>query len=158
MAIQSSNNSFSTISNITFGAEELKDTWWNVSNIDLPTISLSSPEMSNRAGSPYKGASDTCSYSDLTVTFIMDKDWKTFDEVYNFFLEGLDVETGKFTHYKKYDLWANMMNSDGEVVKKFWFYNCRLTDITGLSISPIDFDDTIITFSATFNILYFTYE
>ena len=87
MAIQSSNNSFSTISNITFGSSELKDVWWNVSNIDLPMISLSSPEMSNRAGSAYKGAADTCSYSDLTVTFIMDKDWKTFDEVYSFFLE-----------------------------------------------------------------------
>ena len=156
--MQNSNNSFSTISNITFGAEELKDTWWNVSNIDLPTITLSSPELSNRAGSAYKAAADTCSYTDLTVTFIMDKDWKTFDEVYNYFLDGLNVETGKFSHYKTFDLWTNMMNSDGEVVKKFWFYGCRLSDISGLSVSPVDFDDTVITFSATFQVLYFTFE
>jgi hypothetical protein len=88
----------------------------------------------------------------------MDKDWKAFDEVYTHFLEGLSVETGKFTHYKFFDLWAEMVDINGKSIKKFWFYNCRLTDISGLSISPVDFDDSIITFSVTFEILYYTYE
>lgn len=156
--IQKSSNSLSTVTNIRFGSLEMTDLWWNVNNIVIPSISLSPPEMSVRAGTAAIGAPDTVDYSELSVDLIVDKEWIAFDNAYEYFLNGLDVESGKFSHYKKFDLWAEIVDEMGNTIKKFWFYNCRLTEISGLIVSPTSSEDEIQTFSLSFKVTYFKYE
>jgi len=151
------NNSFQTVTSVKFGSKDLENLWWNVQNISLPTISLSPPQSNSRAGALVNMAADTCVYGELSVTVILDKEWKIFDELYNYFLEGLNVDNGKYAS-KKFELWAEFTNSDNEVIKKFWFHSCRLTDFGGIVIDTTSQDDDLQFLTLTFQILYYTYE
>ena len=155
MAIQVTANSFSTVTNIRFGAKTIPDFWWNCTSVVLPTISLSPPELNTRAGAMVNLAADTATYTDVIFSVVVDKDWLAYDMIYSYFLEGLDVETGKFSHYKKFDIWLEVLDGEGKVKKKFWFYDCRLTDFSGLIASPDDSEDTIQTMDVTFNVMYY---
>jgi hypothetical protein len=156
--IQQSANSFSTVTNIRFGSSTLKDFWWNVSNIMLPTISLSPPEINSRAGANVALASDTATFTDLGVEVLIDKNWEAFDMIFSYFLEGLNVDTGTFSHFKKFELWADFVDGEGNIVKKINFHSCRLIDVSGLMMAPNDYEDTIQTMTLTFNCMYFTVE
>jgi hypothetical protein len=158
MAIQQSSNSFSTITNIRFGSNTLKDFWWNVKALTLPTISLTPPEINTRAGANVALSSDTAVYTDLGIEIIMDKDWEMFDMIYSYFLEGLNVDTGKFSHFKKFELWAEFVDGEGNVVKKFNFHSCSVIDFTPPPVDLTDQDDTIHTMDITFNIMYYTVD
>jgi hypothetical protein len=155
MSMQQVANSYSTVTNIRFGSSTLKDFWWNVTAVQLPTISLSIPEINTRSGTMINLAADTVVYSELQVSLLVDKDWIAYDMIYSYFLEGLNVETGTFSHYKKFDLWMEIVDGEGKVQKKFWFYNCRVSDISGLIASPEDAEDTLQTLDVTFNVMYF---
>jgi hypothetical protein len=155
MAVQISANSFSTVTNIRFGSTTLKDFWWNVTSVVLPTISLAPPEINTRSGANIALAADTAVYSDLAVTLVIDKDWLAYDMIYSYFLEGLNVDTGKFSHFKDFDLWLEVLDGTGNVKKKFWFYSCRITDISGIIASPEDTEDTLQVLDVTFNVMYF---
>jgi len=156
MAINS--NSFSPVSSIRFGAIELKDVWFNVNNIVFPTISLDAPEMNSRAGANITIAPDTTIYTDLTVELIIDKDWEVFDYIYSYFLQGINVENGKFSHYKKFELWAEILDGEGKIKKKFNFHSCRLTEFTGLIAAPNTSEDDLQVLSISFNVMYYTVD
>jgi len=152
------NNSYSTVSNIRFGAIELKDIWFNVNSMVLPTISLEPPQMNTRAGANIAIAPDTAMYTDLSFEIIIDKDWEVFDYVYSYFLQGLNVETGKFSHYKKFELWAEVVDGEGIVKKKFNFHSCRLTEFTGYQALPNTGEDELQVMTLTFNVMYYTVD
>jgi len=156
MAIQ--NNSFSTVSNIRFGAVDLKDVWFNVNSMILPTISLAPPEMNTRAGANIHIAPDTAIYTDLSLEIILDKNWEVFDYVYSYFLQGLNVETGKFSHYKSFELWVEIVDGDGNPVKKFNFHSCRLSEFTGFETLPNSPEDEHQTMSLVFNVMYYSVD
>lgn len=156
MAIQ--NNSFSPVTSVRFGAITLKDIWFNVNSMVLPTISLDPPQMNNRSGANVALAPDTTTYTDLTVDVILDKKWEVFDYVYSYFLQGINVENGKFSHYKTFELWAEIVDGEGNRVKKFNFHSCRLSEFTGFEMNPNDAEDTLQTMSLTFNVMYYTVE
>jgi len=156
--IQKSNNSFSTVTSIRFGAKELSDFWWNCSDFVMPTVSMSPPEYNTRSGAMIKSAPDTVTYSEIVVSLLMDKDWKAFDMIWSYFLEGLDVTTGKFSHYKKFDLWVEFLDGAGKIIKKFWFYDCMISDISGILVTPSDDQDSIQNFDVTFSCLYFDFD
>jgi len=158
MAIQQSANSFSTITNIRFGSNTVKDLWWNVKAVTLPTIALTPPEINTRAGSNVSLASDTATFTDLSIEVILDKGWETFDMIFSYFLEGLNVETGKFSHFKKFELWLEFVDGEGNVAKKFNFHSCSLLEITLPTIDTTDAEDTLLTLDLTFNVMYYTVE
>jgi len=152
------NNSYSTVTNIRFGSNELKDVWFNVNNMILPTISLTPPELNTRAGANVAIAADTAIYTDLSFEIIIDKDWEVFDYVYSYFLQGLNVESGKFSHSKKFELWAEIVDGEGKVKKKFNFHSCRLLEFTGFEMAPNSAEDEHHTMTITFNVMYYTVE
>jgi hypothetical protein len=152
------NNSFSTVSNMRFGATELRDIWFNVSSITLPTISLAPPEMNTRAGANIHIAPDTAVYTDLSLEIIIDKEWEVFDVIYSYFLQGLDVEQGTFTHNKNFELWLEVVDGEGNRMKKFNFHSCRLSEFTGLESLPNTDADDHQTLSLIFNVMYYTVD
>jgi hypothetical protein len=152
------NNSFSTVSNIRFGSNELRDIWFNVNSMELPSISISPPEMNTRAGANVALAADTAVFTDLSLEIIIDKEWEVFDYLYSYFLQGLNVETGTFSHYKNFELWAEVVDGEGNVKKKFNFHSCRLMEFSGVSALPNDGEDTLQVLTITFNCMYYTVD
>jgi len=155
---QQSNNSFSTSTNIRFGSSELKNTWWNVHSVEIPSISMDTPRANSRAGATANMAADTCNFSELNIVLSIDKDWKIYREIYDFFLDGLNVKNAKFSHYKTFDLWVEFVDGQGTPQQKFWFYNCRLMDFGGILVTPNDAEDTHQTMNLSFSVLYYDHQ
>jgi hypothetical protein len=156
--IQNSNNSFQTVTNVRFGAKDLEDLWWNAQSFELPTITLTVPQNNTRAGALVSQGTDTVNYSDFSVQVILDKEWKVFDELYQYFVEGVNVETGKFAHNKKFELWVEFTNSNNEIYKKFFLHSCRLLDFGGIRVDTTSAEDDLQVLTLSFNILYYSYE
>jgi len=152
------NNSYSTNTNISFGSKELDDLWLQAQSCSVPGISMSPPKVGGRAGAQISLAADNVTYTDLTIDMQMDKNWETYDIIYKYFLQGLNVEKGTFSNNKKFDLWLDIHIGTGDVVKKFWFYNCRLMDIGEIPLDVSDSDDTINEISLTFQFDYMDYD
>jgi len=150
-------NSYSIISNIQFGSTELGVFWENCQSCLIPNIALSHPEVGGRAGARIKMQSDTVVYSPLIIDVVLDKDWKVYDEIYAKFLKDLNVEQGTFSS-DPFDVWLSLMDKDGKEVRKFWFYDCRLTDISEITVSTFDDEDQILTCTLTFDFTYLEYS
>lgn len=152
------NNSYSTSSNIQFGSSEMKKMWFNAQTFQLPSITLSPPQVNSRSGALINLASDTADYGDLTVDLILDKEWVVYDNVYNHFVKRLNVETGNFEPFAQFDLWIEIFNGEGNSVKKFWFYNCRLTSFGDMNFSVQDTEDELNLLNMTFVFDYMDYD
>ena len=155
---QSSNNSFSTSTNIRFGAGDMPNLWWNVHSVEIPTITMDPPKANSRAGTQASMAPDSCSFTELSVELSIDKDWKTYRDVYDYFLEGLNVENAKFSHYKKFELWLEFVDGKGHAQQKFWFHSCRLMDFGGIVVAPNDAEDSVQTLTITFSVMYYSHN
>jgi len=152
------NNSYSTNTNISFGSAELDDLWLQAQSCSVPGISMSPIKAGGRSGAQTAFAADTVTYTDLTIDMQMDKDWKVYDIIYKYFLDGLNVEKGTFSNAKKFDLWLDIHIGKGDVIKKFWFYNCRLMDIAEIPVDVSDDSDAINEISLTFQFDYMDYD
>ena len=158
MAIQASANSFSTITNIQFGSLEMPDIWWNAQSFSVPSIMVSPPKINNRSGAVINLGSDTTDYEELTLTAILDKEWKVYDELYQHFITRLNVETGEFIKEGTFDIWIQFFNGEGDLVKKFDFFRCRLINFGGLEVTTQDTEDTLNTLDLTFVFDYMDYD
>ena len=152
------NNSLTTQTNFQFGSSELEGIWWNCTTIEIPGIQLSPPKINGRAGATVNLASDTAEYSDISVTILLDREWKVFDELYQYFINRLNVETGQFKKDGRFDLWIEVYNGEGNKVKKFWFYNCRVTLFGELALDTQDSEDGNHVVTLAFLYDYFDYE
>ena len=155
MSIQQSHNSYTTSTNVRFGAMELPDLWWNVLDFEMPTISIDTSKFNTRAGAAAGINADTCSYTDFSVEVIIDKKWETYKQLFNYFLSGLNVETAKFSHYKHFDLWIAFYDGKGNETMKFWINSARVTEFGGVVATPNDDGEKLQTVNISFSILYF---
>ena len=145
-----SSTSFSTVSNVQFGSIELPNVWVNSQTFSLPTITLSPPKMNTRSGAMVALASDTVEYEDLTVDIILDKEWKVWNDLYQYFLNGLNVEEGTFLKENVFDTWIEFFDGNGKSVKKFMFYKCRLVSFGDINLSTMDSEDELNNLSLSF--------
>ncbi len=152
------NNSYSTESNIIFGSTALQNIWWNAQTFQLPSISLSPPQVNTRAGALINLAGDTVDFGDLSIDLILDKEWRVFDELYAHFVKRLNVETGKFIKYGQFDLWVEFFDGEGNSQKKFWFYNCRMTSFGDLSLTTQGTEDDLNVLNVSFVFDYMDYS
>jgi len=51
-----------------------------------------------------------------------------------------------------------IVNGEGNKIKKFNFHSCRLTEFTGLEALPNSGEDELQVMSLTFNVEYYTVE
>ena len=152
------NNSYSTVSNISFGSNEMKNLWWNAQTFQLPAITTTGIKINTRAGAMIGLASDTVEYDDLSIDLILDKEWKVYDELYAHFLKRLNVETGEFLKFDQFDLWVELFNGEGHSVKKFWFYNCRLQSFGDMLFNTQTSEDELNVLNMTFSFDYLEYD
>ena len=152
------NNSFNTKTNIQMGSNSMRNIWWNVQEFEIPGISMSPSRQNTRAGANLLFAPDTAVYDDLSLTIILDKDFKVYDSLYAFFVERLNIETGTFEKEGFFDIWVQVYDGEGNPVKKFTFYDCRLINFGGVQYSSTDQEDSINAITITIEYLYFDYD
>jgi hypothetical protein len=151
------NNSFSTSTNITFGAKELPDVFFNAQSFSLPALSFSPPNVGGRAGAVVKLPSDTVTYDELSISVILDKDWNVYTELYTYFVKHLNVEETTFSD-GKFDIWLEIRDGKGIVKRKFWFYDARVMTIDGIDFDSTDDTDTPIVINITFTFNYMDFD
>jgi hypothetical protein len=143
------NNSFSTNTNIEFGSNDLGDFWLNAVQCNIPGISFSPPEIDGRGGRMFTLPADNVQFSDLIITVLLDKDWEVYDIIFDTFVEMLNIEEGTFKQ-KKFDMWLQLKDSKGNLVKKFDFYGTRLIDVGEFDMDSRDSEDSNIEIILTF--------
>ena len=158
MALQNSANSFSTATNIQFASLEMPDIWWNAQTFTVPSIVLAPPQINNRSGALVNLGSDTTNYEELNITLILDKEWKIYDELYAHFIKRLNVETGEFIKEGTFDLWIQFFDGEGNMIKRFDFFRCRLVSFGGLDVTTQDTEDTLNTLELSFVFDYMDYS
>jgi hypothetical protein len=151
------NNSFSTGTNLQFGSNELGDFWLNGTQCSIPGISFSPPEIDGRGGRMFTLPADNVVFSDLVITVLLDKEWKIYDTIFDTFLDMVNVETGKFKQ-KKFDMWLQIKDGKGDIIKKFDFYGARLIDIGEFDMDSRDEEDTPIEIILTFRFDYMNFN
>jgi hypothetical protein len=151
------NNSFSTNTNIEFGAKELGDFWMNAVQCSIPGISFSPPEIDGRAGRMLTLAADNVVFSDLVITVLLDREWKVYDTLFSTFIDMLNIEEGTFKQ-KKFDMWLQIKDGTGKDIKKFDFYGAKLIDIGEFDMDVRDGEDTQIEVILTFRFDYMDFD
>jgi len=151
-------NSFVTSTNIQFASSEMPGLWWNAQSFTIPPITMSPPEINTRSGSTVVLASDTVDYGEVTITAILDKEWKVYDELYQYFIKRLNVEKGTFEKEKTYDLWIELYDGKGNKIKRFDFYRCRISNFGAMEFNTTDQEDTLKSLDLTFTFDYFDYD
>ncbi len=149
-----SQNSFSTSSNVQFGSIHLPNVWVNSQTFTLPSINMAPPKVNGRAGAQVALAADVVEYDDLTVDIILDKQWKVWNDLYQHFLNGLNVEQGTFSKENIFDTWIEFFDGEGKSVKKFNFYKCRLLSFGDVSLTTMDGEDQLNTITLSFTFDY----
>jgi len=148
--MQVNNNSYSTVSNIQFGSSDMPVVWVFSQTFTLPSITLSPPKVNSRSGAMVNLASDTVEYDNLNIDVILDKKWKVWNDLYLYFIDGLNVTTGAFLKEKIFDLWIEFFDGSGKSVKKFMFYKCRLQSFGDINLSTMDSEDELNTLTLSF--------
>jgi hypothetical protein len=151
------NNSFATNTNIEAGSNELSDFWLNVVQCSIPGISFSPAEVDGRGGRVFTLAADTVEFSDLVLTVLLDKEWNMYDTIFNTFVDMVNVETGQFKQ-KKFDMWLQIKDGTGKIIKKFNFYGARLMDVGEFDMDVRDGDDSNIEVILTFRFDYMDFN
>ena len=152
------NNSLTTQTNFQFGSSELDNIWWNATTFEIPGLTLAPPKINGRAGATINVAADVAEYEDISISLLLDKEWKVYDELYQYFINRLNVETGQFLKDGRFDLWLEVFDGEGKSVRKFWFYNCRVTLFGELSLDTQDSEDGNHILSMVFLYDYFDYD
>lgn len=147
------NNSYSTNTNVQFGSVEMENVWFNAQSCSIPGIQFSPPKIGGRGGVQINLPADTCTYTDLIIDMPIDKEWKIYDDIYTYFLETMNVDKGTFSA-KSFDMWLDIKTGKGKQVKKFWFYGCRLNDISEIQVDVSDAEDTTLEVSLSFQFDY----
>lgn len=151
------NNSFSANTNIEFGSNQIEGVWFNAQSMIIPSMSFSPPKISGRSGAQINLAPDVVTYTDLVIDIILDKEWKVYDDIYAYFMDSMNVEQGTFKP-KKMDIWTDIKDGKGNSIKKFWFFNCRITDISEINVSLLDAGDELNVMTLSFTFDYMDYD
>jgi hypothetical protein len=151
-------NSYTTKTNIQFGSAALKDTWWAAQSFTLPAITMAPPRVNSRSGAMINLAPDTTEYGELMIDAIIDKEWKVYKSLYEFFVDRLNVESGQFIKFGQIDIWVETYNGEGKKTSRFDFYNCRLTNFGEVDFNTTNADDehNYLTLGFTFD--YFDFN
>jgi hypothetical protein len=136
----------------------LTDLWWYAQSFELPEISTSPPRVNGRSGAMINLAADNMEYGEISVTAILDKEFRVYTELYEFFIKRLNVNSGNFIKYGQFDLWVEVLGGEGTVIKRFDFYKCRLTNFGGVEYDSTTPEDDHQYISLGFVYDYFDYD
>jgi len=140
------NNSLSTSTDLRWGSNVLKNVFYLAQSFNIPGLSFSNPQLGSRGGVREILGGDTVEFSTLNLDIMIDREWNVYDEVFNNFIESINVKKGKFSNKKSFDVWLEVYDSlNKKSIKKFWFRDCRVQSIGDIEMDIRDGEDSSIT-------------
>tara|TARA_B110000483_G_scaffold87137_1_gene107583 strand:- start:31 stop:498 length:468 start_codon:yes stop_codon:yes gene_type:complete len=129
---------------VTIESPKFSNLEYFISNVSLPTITLSEAEASFRN---YQGfvPGDKVSYEPLDMSFVIDEDMKNYTEVFNWIKSNADENVPA-----KHDLILSILTSHNNVNKQIKFVNAMPTSLGGVEfntqVDTIDYLQSAISF------------
>jgi len=119
--------------------------------ISLPGVSQTLQEVSGRFGAPTNISPGNMTYNPLSITVLLDEDYKVWQDIMNEIR--VDVEDGTFKN-EYFDFWTEVTNDMGHTIMKIEYYSCNIEMISDLMLASND-DTTEQTFDIEIKYDYF---
>jgi len=143
---------YSQKTNYQCGSSEMNLLPFYATEVSLPGISTNVIETSGRAGAAINMSPADMVYNPLSVTVLLDEDYKVWQDIMNSI--HIDVKNGTFKN-QYFDFWIEVFNDMGKSVMKVEYHSCTIESISDLELSTSD-DTTEQTF--TIDIKYDWFE
>src|SRR5574344_474085 len=125
--------------NFVAGSEKLKILPFFLTDLNLPGFNLTAPEAYNR-GMKINMMPDSISFNDLSITAIVDEDFKLYEEITDIVFQYINPETGTMsgTTFPEFDFWIEINNAKGNKLLKIEYYNCKIVGLGDLGFDTKD--------------------
>lgn len=134
---------YSQKTNYQCGSGEMHLLPFYATEVILPGVSTNVLEMSGRAGAAINYSPANMTYNPLTVTVLLDEDYKVWQDIMD--SVHIDVETGTFKN-QYFDFWIETYNDMGKKIMKIEYHSCTIESISDLTLGSND-DETEQTFT-----------
>lgn len=130
---------YSQNTNYVAGSDKLKILPFFITDVNLPGFNLNTPETFNR-GVKVNIMPDTITFNDLSITAIVDEDFKIYRELTDLVFQYINPETGSTTGttFPEFDFWIEINNSKGNKIFKIEYYNCKIVSLGDLNLDTKD--------------------
>jgi hypothetical protein len=136
--------SYALDTSIIFGTTIFdKKVEYNVQTVNLPGITVAHPELTNKSGSAIFMQSDTLTYSELSLTIILDEGFAIWSELVSYFHKMVNNQTGALGDVEG-DSYVSITDTSGNVILKVWFRNSKLETVGDLSFASSNTDENLI--------------
>ncbi len=142
---------------ITIDSDEYPNLEFFAQSIQHPSVNGEGQEFNFRGG-PVKTLPDKLSFSDLSVTILIDEDLNSYTEVLNWMLRNVDSNEVNATDTginSRCDITVSILTSHNNVNKQIKYVDAFPSSLSDLTFEPTSGDQTYITCSATFKYSYF---
>lgn len=146
-------NNFAQKTNFLASSDKLNLAPFYLTNVNIPGVNFSYPEVGGRYGSKIFMAGDNIQYNVLSFEMLIDEDFNLYNEFFDKILENINVESGKFAD-NTFDFILQINNNKGNKLMKFEFFNCRIESIGDIQLDTQD-DITNHTMSVEIRYDYF---
>ena len=130
-------NNLAQKTNYTAGSNKLNLTPFYLTNVNIPGLNFSYPEIGGRFGTKVFMAGDNIQYNTLSFEMLIDEDFNLYNEFFDKVVENINVESGSFAD-NTFDFWVEINNNKGNKLMKFEFYNCRIESLGDIQLDSQD--------------------
>lgn len=139
--------------NFIAGSDKFDNLPFFLTNVNIPGINLSHPEIGGRDGVQMLLSGDTVKYSALSIEMLIDEDFLIYQELMEIINTNINIEDGTFTDFY-FDFFIEINNSRGNKVLKIDFSNCRIESIGDISL---DTQEEATEYTLTLEMVYDSY-
>jgi hypothetical protein len=144
---------YSLKTNYICGSNTLDLLPFYVTNINIPGLNFSLPEIGGRSGIKLNMSSDSVTFNGLSMEILMDEDYKVYNEIMNIVFSHINVETGTYADFS-FHFWCEVKDDMGKNIMKIDYYDCRIETVGDLTLDSTD-ETTEQTFNMDLKYDYF---
>lgn len=121
------------VSQFLVGSDTLKVTPFFIKNFTIPGIAFSHASLLTRSGIALGTGADVMDFNDLNMDVVLDSNYSTYFELLDLVFKEVDFHQDTFAT-PEFDLWVQVLNSQGELLFRVDFRNCRISSIGELAL------------------------
>jgi len=146
-------NNLAQSSNYEFGCPQFSYTEKHVVQTNIPGLQLSHFETGSRRGAKLHIHGDTVNYNDLSVTILVDEEFRSYLEFYDKFMQGFNPEDGTY-FTDDFNCYVQINDNQGDPLFRVDYFNCKLASTDDITLDSQN-DQEYITFTVNFAYDYY---
>lgn len=123
--------------NYIAGSDKLQLLPFYLTNVNIPGINFSHPEIGGRYGSKLNVIGDSITYNSLSFEMLIDEDFLIYHEFTDKIIQSINPEKGTFASIE-FDFWIQINNNKGNKLFKIEFYNCKIESLGDIMLDTQD--------------------